>query len=318
MSTSKTTQKIAPSNAIEWDAITGENTDFAIEYPRLQWVHGSAQAAGFMKSGGLFVSAENYPNFGGEGFEPVTLITRDGTEIPGFGATKAFLAVIRVKHQWVKDADYGKNVPLAHALVNVKGCEDIVCISLRGASKSLAFQKAFSTHMTQNVAFANRMRPKETPALEPMALWFPMCAGPLQDIQSKDGKSKSKITPIELCTPGTLDRDYVTTLWVGRENYNRFAAAWQDTKKWQSSPIWEQQQNDEHAGATQQYTGLLQDPNRATPQQIDFIGGIIESKGLDGEAIREMCYVASNGACSSLDLLSQEEAAELIKVAAAR
>lgn len=300
-------------NEIEWDVVSGENTDFAIEYPRFQWVHGSAQGAGFMKSGGLFVSAENYPNFAGEGFEAVTLITREGTEIPGFGSTRSLLAVIRIKHQWVKDQDYGKNVPLAQALVCVKGCEDIVSISLRGASKSLAFQKAFSAHMTQNVAFANRMRPKDSPAIEPFALWFPMCAGPLQDIQSKDGKSKSKITPIELCTPQTLDREYITSLWVGRENYSRFAAAWQDTKKWQSAPIWEQNHNND----APTHTGTADDPGRATRNQIEFIAGIIEAKSLDVAEIEEMCLAASNGATTNMAMLTQEEAAVLIETAKA-
>lgn len=290
---------------IEWDVVTGENTEFSVQYPRFQWVHGSAQAQGFMKSGGLFISTENYPNFSAKGFKAETLITRDGTEIEGFGAVRSELAVIRIKKQWIKDEEYGKNVPLLHALVVVNGCDDVVNISLRGASKALAFQRAFDAHLTQNVAIANRTRPAGVAGLEPFALWFPICAGELQDVHSKDGKSKSKVTPIELCAPATVDRDYVATLWVGRENYVRFGSVFQDTQKWQNSKIWEQTHNDDdvptHSG-----------DNAITPQQSDVIGSLIEVKGLDEQSVKEMCLTVTNGATNNLRQLDRDEAAMLI------
>src|SRR5688500_10664429 len=107
---------LAMTNDIEWGIVEGDNTEFSAQYARLQWVHGSKQASGFMKTGGLFVSKDEYPNFNGEGFEPTVFITRDGTEIEGYAAAKTNLAVIRIKHQWVKDETYGKNTPLAHVL----------------------------------------------------------------------------------------------------------------------------------------------------------------------------------------------------------
>lgn len=306
-----TNAKEQQTQGIEWDVVSGENTDFAAQYPRFQWVHGSAQASGFMKTGGLFISAENYPNFTGDGFQPETLITREGDEIAGFGASKAKLAVIRIKRQWVKDETYNKNVPLLHALVSIKGCEDIVNISLRGASKSLAFQRAFDTHLTQNVALANRTRPTGVPALEPFAIWFSVCAGQLQDISSKDGSSKSKVTPIELCSPETVDRDYVTTLWVGRENYVKFGGVFQDTRKWQSTPIWEQNHADANDDLT--HSGF----DRITQSQQEVIAGLIEVKGLEGNDLKEYALLASNGATNNFATLSREDAQVMIDTMAA-
>lgn len=297
------------TSGIEWDIVTGENTDFTEQYPRFQWVHGNAQATGFMKTGGLFVSAENYPNFTGKGFAPETLITRDGDSIEGFGAKRAELAVIRIKDQWIK-TDEGKNVPLLHALAVVNGCDDVICISLRGASKSLAFDKAFKSHISQNISFANRTRPQGVPGLEPFALWFPICAGELQDANSKDGKSKSKVTPIELCTPATLDRDYVTTLWVGRDNYTRFAGVFQDTKKWQHTKIWDQQHNADDPDAPT-HTG---DPDSMTEGQASLIVGCLEAKGIDGDEFKQMVLTATQGATSNYRTLKRDEAAELIEV----
>lgn len=293
---------------IQWDVIEGTNSEFAAQYPRMQWVHGSKQAAGFMKTGGLFISQDQYPNFTGEGFTATTLITRDGTEIEGFAASKTDLAIIRIKHQWVKDETYGRNVPLAHALCVVKGCPDLICISLRGASKALDFQKAFNAHMAQNVSFANRTRPQNAPALEPFALWFPVAAGEQVSINSKDGKSSSAVTLPTLVTPDKLDREYVVTLWVGAENYKTFAGYYRETTAWQKQPIWEQR-NGEELHDTPTHSGS---DDRITPQQIDVLGSLIEVKHLDDNDVKEMVLAATNGATNQLRNLTGDEAAVLI------
>ena len=312
-----TTAKTQPAtNDIEWDVVQGENTDFTTQYPRLQWVHGNKQAAGFMKRGGLFISKEQYPNFTGEGFEPSTLITRDGSEIEGYAATKAKLAVIRIKHQWVKDETYGKNVPLAHVLCVVKGCPDLLCVSLKGASKSLDFQKAFNTHIGQNVAFANRTRPSGAAALEPFSLWFPLIAGEQISISSKDGKSSSAVTLPTLDAPAELTRDYVVSLWAGRENYTAFAGYFRETSAWQKQPIWEQRNDDNHTDSPA-FTGGNNDADRGTPEQMDFIHGLVDTKALDAETIKEFCLNASGGETNQLGNLTKSEVSSFIEIARA-
>ncbi len=305
--TTKAANAKTETSGIEWDVVTGENTDFVAQYPRFQWVHGNPQASGFMQKGGLFISAENYPNFTGEGFAPETLVTRDGDKIEGFGANRSKVAVVRIKQQWINDE--GKNVPLLQALVAIKGCDDVVCVSLRGASKSLKFDSAFKSHVSQNVAFANRTRPDGVPPLEPFSLWFPICAGELQDANSKDGKSKSKVTPIELCAPETIDREYVTSLWVGRENYTRFGSVFKDTKKWQNTKIWEQHNEDPEAPA---FTGGAPNGDPMTQGQSEMIAGLLEVKSVDAQELMELCLTASEGATSSFAVLNRTEAEGVI------
>lgn len=244
------TKPMNQTQEIDWGAVEGGNTEFAVQYPRLQWVHGEKKASDFMKVGGLFISAEQYPNFSADGFKPATLITNDGKEIEGFGASAAKLAVIRIKHQWIKEDQ--KNKPLAHVLCVVKGNEDLLCISLSGPTKALEFQKAFNQHIAQNVSVANRTRPQGTNPLEPFALWFPIKAGDYAPASSKDGKSNSVVTYPELVTPDTVDRSYVTTLWVGSDNYKKFASYFRDTAQWQKTPIWAQGANGESDLATQE------------------------------------------------------------------
>lgn len=288
---------------IEWSAIEGENSEFAVQYPRMQWVHGEKKASGFNKSGGLFISAEQYPNFQGEGFTAETFISRKD-EIPGFAAASAKLAVIRVKHQWVKEE--GRNIPLVHALVVVKGCEDLLCFSLRGASKALEFQKAFNQHMAHNVALANRTRPSTAPAIEPFALWFPLQAGPIETITSKDGKNESSVTLPTMLTPETHDRDYIKTLWVGTDNYKTFAGFWKETTAWQKTPIWEQRNELE----VPEYSGGSEF-QKATDPQLRALINLANIKSADE---KEYSLQITNGATDRFENLSSAEAASLIEL----
>lgn len=300
------------ANEIEWDVIDGENTEFAMQYPRLQWVHGNKQASGFNKTGGLFIGKEQFPNFTGVGFEPTTLITRDGTEIEGSASTLTKIAVIRVKHQWVKDENYGRNIPLAHVLCSIQGCDDLLVISLRGASKALEFQKAFNLHQSQVVSVANRTRPEGSKALEPFALWFELRAGNLVSITSKDGKSSSIVTPFELAAPASIDRDYAVSLWVGKDNYKQFASFWKDTAVWQKAPIWEQR-TDDHVSDTPEFTGGDADP--ITEQQIDHLFNLAQAKG---QNLAELMLEYTNGGSNAIENLTKGEAREFIKNLAAK
>lgn len=311
MSTTKTQQAMIAED-IEWSVVEGANTEFAAQYPRLQWIHGSKQAAGFMKTGGLFISKEQYPHFSGEGFVETTLITRKGDEIPGYAAPAAKLAVIRIKQQWVKDETCGRNVPLRQALLVIKGCDDLLCLSLRGAAKALDFQKAFNQHIGQNVALANRTRPENAPAIEPFALWFPLEAGAQHQISSKDGKSESAVTSPEMVVPENLDRNYIISLWVGATLYKLFANYYRETKAWQEQKIWEQRNGDDAEPELPTHSG-----NGITPEQADFIGGIIIAKKIDSQEVQEMTLVASNGATNNLKQLTREEAQILIDTAKA-
>lgn len=298
---------------IEWSAIEGENSDFAEQYARLQWVHGSKQAAGFMKTGGLFIGKEQYPNFNGEGFSPTTLITRDGTEIEGYAATATKLAVIRIKHQWVKDENYGRNIPLAHVLCCVKGCDDLLVISLRGAAKALEFQKAFDQHMKQIVAVANRTRPANTPTLEPFALWFALKAGELVPVTSKDGKATSVVTSFALNAPETVERDHAVSLWVGKDNYKNFASFWKDTKKWQNAKIWEQRNDEGHDSDTPEYTGGDADP--INDQQAQELFQLANIKSVN---LAEYMLEYTNGGSNDIGNLTRGEAKQFIAELAKR
>lgn len=309
--TKASTAKEEIAHGIEWDVIEGENTEFAARYPRMQFSHGEAKASGFMKSGGLFISKEQFPNFEAEGFEAATLITEDGGEIEGYAAITAKLAVIRVKHQWIHDTKYNRNVPLVQALVVAKGCPEIINLSLRGATKALEFQNAFNQHLLQNVSVANRTKPAQAKPLEPFALWFPIRAGASRKAQAKDSDKSSAVTPPELIVPEKIDRDYVATLWVGSDNYRQLAGYFKETVAWQKQKIWEQR-DVANGDGTPEFTGGDGDP--ISPEQVDFLTSLSITKGFD---LRELALTITNGGSNNIGILTKTEAREAIEHARA-
>lgn len=295
---------------IDWGAVEGGNSEFQVQYPRMQWQHGEAKASGFMKTGGLFINKDEFPNFIGEGFAPATLITDEGKELEGYAASSAKLAVIRVKHEWHND-DNGRPKPFVQALCYVKGCDEIINLSLRSPSKALEFQKAFNQHIKQNVSVANSTRPAGTNALEPFALWFPVKASDPVKVTSKDGKASSTVTPPTIETPETIDRTYVVSLWVGSDNYKTFAATWRDTDAWQKAPIWEKR--DEHTSDTPEYTGGDADP--ITQEQADQILHLGNLKQVN---IAQYMLEYTNGGSNDIGNLTRGEAKQFIAELAKR
>lgn len=313
-----TNTKAAPAKdqiaqGIEWDVIEGENTEFSARFPRMQFSHGEAKASGFMNSGGLFISKEQFPNFEASGFEPTTLITQDGDKIEGYAAVESRIAVIRLKHQWIRDDKYNRNVPLVQALIVAEGCPELINLSLRGATKALEFQNAFNQHLLQNVSVANRTRPGDAKPLEPFALWFPIKAAKSRKAQAKDSDQSSAVTPPELITPEKIDRDYVTTLWVGADNYRQFAGFFKETAAWQSSPIWEQRDaHDSDAPDAPAYSGGDGDP--ATKEQIEHLVNLCTAKGFD---VKELALTVSQGATENIATLTRAECREATEQAKA-
>lgn len=216
----------------------GSNTEFTDVFPTIQWFHGNKQIpSGIGRTGGFFIESKKYPSFSAKGWTEQTIITRDGTELHGFGTQQTEIAVIRMKSQWIKD-EQGKNVPLRQALVVVKDVDDIFVISLKGASKAIAFEKAFNDHRSQIVATANRARPAGKNPIEPFALWFSVKAAEVSKITSKHNpKSSSDVTAPVLNAPTKIELPYIRTLFVGKENYLKFGQIFKDTAAWQKQPI---------------------------------------------------------------------------------
>lgn len=154
----------------------------------------------------------------------------------------------------------------------------------------------------------NRTKPAGSPGFEPYAMWFVVEPGPHESQASKGDASKtSEVTKPRLYTPDNVDLAYARTLWVGADNYKAFCQLYKDTEAWQTQ-FPKSQESDPHTSDTPQFTG----DGGITPQQIDFIGGLIDAKAVDAQTIKEMCLAASNDATQSIGALKASEANVLI------
>ncbi len=136
-------------------AIDVEDRAFGPQYPVAQWVNGAVKAkrqGGVAYTGGIFISTDQ--GVSGEkllalGFEPYSMLTNDGTEIPGFASTELTFAIIRYRRCWQVLADgqlpqrfgwdefdaaqeAGQPRGVTHLLIAIKGLDEPILLSFRG------------------------------------------------------------------------------------------------------------------------------------------------------------------------------------------
>lgn len=284
----------------------GTNQDYVDIYPRIQWQHGSRQFAKLgdtvSHTGGLFVPADQFPNFSAEGWKEDSFISAKNEEIKGYSTTKGYLAVLRVKSWWAQGEG-----SKTHMLCCIKGVDGLFTLQVGGISKGQPMNNAFTAHRNQIVAMVNRTKPAGTKGFEPYAVYFVVEPGPHETQSSKSDASKgSEVTKPRLYTPDPLTLDYARTLWVGAENYKAFSQLYRDTESWQTQIPKSQDHSDD--APTHSGPGM-------SPERIDFLGGLIETKGISKEETDQFCMSATNGATGNLAALTSDEGESVIEMA---
>lgn len=298
---------------IDWGSVEGTNQEFTDIFPRIQWVHGrkALKAAGVDSigfRGGLFVPEDQFADLKAEGWTKTTFTTSTGEEIPGFHATEAKIAVIRIKKFWLEDGSH------LHALCCLKGVDGLFSLQVGGKSKAQAFEVAFNQHRTRIVATANRSRPRGMNAIEPFGLWFVLAAGEHATITAKSDSSKSsEVTCPELHTPDEVTLEYVRGLWVGTGNYRTFADLYNETKQWQN-----QIPQASTAGEVPAYSGGNgegPDDEPATDEQLNHLVTIALQKSIDPKQVA-MKYTL--GQSDNIRTLTKGEARDAIREISAK
>ncbi len=291
-----TATKQNTNNDIDWGSIDGSNQDFTDVYPRIQWMHGKRQMkqlGGMAFTGGLFIPADQFPNFQAEGWAEASFIASSNEEIPGYYSPKAHLAIIRVKKFW---DDKGSHV---HAICAVKGIDGIFSLQVGGISKALAFERLFTAHRTQIVALANRSKPDGAKGLEPFALWCVINPDEHSTQANKNDSSKSsEVTRPILFTPDEVNIEYVRSLWVGTENYKTFAGYYKETEAWQNQiPV-----------------AVTPETNGVNTLADEKLKRIIDLAGVKNYDLRELALTVTNGSTTKIDLIYDKEADDALEL----
>lgn len=304
MSTKPQTQ---PVDDFDFSIAEGTNQDYLDVYPRIQFQHGSRQLSKLgnvvAHTGGLFVPADQFPNFSAEGWVEDSFITSKNEEIKGYSSVKAYLAILRVKTWW-PEGEGSKT----HMLCCIRGVDGLFSLQVGGISKGQPMLSAFTAHRNQIVAMVNRTKPPGTRGFEPYAMWFVVEPGPHETQASKGDSSKaSEVTKPRLYTPENVDLAYARTLWVGKENYQLFCQLYKDTEPWQKQFPKSQSQSDDHSSDTPGFSGPS-DSTRMSQGQLDMIEEMMRIKNIDESELQQMCLTATNGGSSGYRTLSREAA----------
>jgi len=310
-----TKTQTAPVEELDFSIAEGVNQEYVDVYPRIQWHHGKKQLAkvgGVVATGGLFIGKDQFPNLEAEGWQPDSFTSQSGEEVQGFSATRAHLAVIRTKTWWGENLD-GSKESHNHFLCVIKGVGGLFSLQAGGVAKGRPMVQAFNDHRNQVVAMVNRSKPPGANSFEPFALWFVVEPGP-HEMQRSAVKpdAQSEVTKPRLYVPETLDLDYARTLWVGRDNYKLFAEMYRETKAWQTQ-FPRSRVNDTPDPDAPAFSGT-DNSNGITAGQADMIAGLLQVKNVDKPELEEFCLRATSGATSNYQLLTQDEAREVIEL----
>ena len=214
-------------------------------YPVAQW-HNGQQAlkalGGVQYTGGVVLPAKYLADgFTLQGWTRERITFRSGKEETALTTNKVSIAPIRSRFRWFvrqgsETAYYPRHAYAMGAnmrghlqvLAAVQGASEPVVITLKGkASQAFeALQKDFGTKVVQT---ANREAPKGK-ELPRYAFWMSIAPGP----HAKAGGSgqESMVTLPALALPADISREYLRSLYVGRENLIRFQEWHQESVAW--------------------------------------------------------------------------------------
>lgn len=230
----------------DFDVVDPDTAERSIPvYPVAQWHNGqqALKALGGVQHAGGVVLPKKYVSEGSRfpGWTEERMTFRSGREETALTAQKLVMSPIRTRFRWFArqgtDTVYyprSAYVMGAHlrghlqVLAAVKGANAPIVVTFKGkASQTFeALLKDFSGKVVQT---ANRTAPKGK-ALPRCAFWMSVSPGP----HTKAGSpgQESFITPPTLDLPAEISRDYLRSLYVGRDNLIRFQEWYREAEPW--------------------------------------------------------------------------------------
>lgn len=239
-----------------------EDRSYGSVYPLIQYTSGAKdkkREGGLAYLGGFFLSAEQ--NLTIPGFEPYTLITKEGEEIPGYWCRDLQCSIIGWRRSWQVDPEGGLSQRFAndeyedamevgkprgnvHLLVRVRGLSEPVVVTARGLStkafvgmgRDRGLVPSFATKLVNAATRLARANGKQVN--------YPSCAfwitiGPDRE---EDGtpkfttvgtKEKANITlPIWVDEPAEVNTHVVQRAYVGPAAFSEHQKMFQDAEGW--------------------------------------------------------------------------------------
>jgi len=214
-------------------------------YPVAQWHNGqqALKALGGVQFSGGVVLPEKYLNDGSAfpGWTKERITFRSGKEESALTTHKVSIAAIRTRFRWFarqgsETAYYPRQAFVMGAnmrghlqvLAAIQGASEPIVITFKGKA-SQAFEALLKDFGTKVVLAANRHAPKGK-QLPRYAFWMPIAPGP----HTKAGGAghESVVTLPSLGLPADITREYLQSLYIGRDSLIRFQEWYQEAGAW--------------------------------------------------------------------------------------
>lgn len=230
----------------DFDVVDPDTAERSIPvYPVAQWHNGqqALKALGGVQLAGGIVLPKKYVSEGSRlpGWTEERMTFRSGKEETALTAQKLIMSPIRTRFRWFArqgtDTVYyprSAYVMGAHlrghlqVLAAVKGANAPIVVTFKGKASQIfeALLKDFSGKVVQT---ANRTAPKGK-SLPRFAFWMSVSPGP----HTKAGSPgrESFITPPTLDLPAEISRDYLRSMFIGRDNLIRFQEWYREAEPW--------------------------------------------------------------------------------------
>jgi hypothetical protein len=233
------------------DAVDPNAAEQAVpSYPVAQW-HNGQQAlkalGGVQYTGGVVLPTKYLADgFALPGWAALRMTFRSGKEEAALTARTAVLAPIRTRFRWFarqgsETAYYPRNAYAMGAnmrghlqvLAAVKGADEPIVITFKGKA-SQAFETLSKDFGAKVVQAANRQAPKGK-ALPRYAFWMTVSPGP--HVKAGSSGQEAVVTLPGLDLPADITKEFVRSLYVGRDNLIRFQEWYQQAGPW--TEAWE-------------------------------------------------------------------------------
>lgn len=244
----------------DYDVVDPNATERSIPaYPVAQWHNGQLAlkaAGGVHYTGGAVLPARYFSDgFRIPAWTTERITFRSGREETALTAGKVVMAPIRTRFRWfarqgTETVYYPRNAYIMGAhmrghlqvLAAIQGADEPVVVTFKGKA-SQAFEALMKDFSAKVVQAANRLAPKEK-ALPRYAFWMSMVPGP----HTKAGNSGQEafVTLPVLVLPADISRDFLRSIYVGRQNLIRFQEWYREAEPW--AEAWEKT-GVEHADA---------------------------------------------------------------------
>lgn len=215
------------------------------DYPLLQWLNTSPKARGksigIMNTGGFLIPRKQWRKASSLPEWPVETVEFDKGSDDVRVCAEVDLAVIRSRKCWSYEVEGRERLlPWQHTghdnvkkrgryqyLIVLRGCRQLFQFTTKN-HVGMAMEAAITEHEATVISEANKIAAQER---QSYAFYLRLRAGNFIEVGKKDGE-KSKISPPALVVPDVISREFLVSMFVGKDALLWMQSCYRQNQRW--------------------------------------------------------------------------------------